>query len=294
MANIFAAITAVILAASAYVAYKNQEAFKQEVSNSETEKSRLDTSRKRLAELRSERDATIDERTGVEEDTVAKQKIEEERKAGNDQLSSDIASKRSEVESNAEKIAEIEDQTKEQGELRELAAKVRRLNSEIAGLEDEKAAGEAKRANLLSVLDGTDSSIENYRSQNESFSKQRSFFDSARISSIYGPWGFVTLNAGNTAGVVTGSTLDVVRGGETVAQLRVRSVESSRASADIVPDSVSEDITLMVGDRVVPSSVVEAAPAEEEAAPAEAPAAEEPEAAEEAAPAEEADDAFDF
>ncbi len=294
MANIFAAITAVILAASAYVAYKNQEAFKQEVSNSETEKSRLDTSRKRLAELRSERDATIDERTGVQEDTVAKQKIEEERKAGNEQLSSDIASKRSEVESNAEKIAEIEDQTKEQGELRELAAKVRRLNSEIAGLEDEKAAGEAKRANLLSVLDGTDSSIENYRSQNESFSKQRSFFDSARISSIYGPWGFVTLNAGNNAGVVTGSTLDVVRGGETVAQLRVRSVESSRASADIVPDSVSEDITLMVGDRVVPSSVVEAAPAEEEAAPAEAPAEEAPEAAEEAAPAEEADDDFDF
>lgn len=265
MANIFAAITAVLLAASAYVAFKNQQAFEKEILDSKVAKDRLDTSRQRLSDLRTERDDTIEERTGVEEDTLAKQEVEKERKDGNEKLQGDITTKRGEVESNARRIAEIEDQTKEQGELRDLADKVRRMRNEISGLEDDKAGAEARLANLLANKTSTESTIDNYKSENEAFSKQRSYFKSARISGIFGPWGFVTLGSGNTAGVVTNSNLDVVRGGEVIAKLRVRSVESSRAAADIIPDSVLEDVTLMVGDRVVPAAVEEAP---EQAAPA--------------------------
>lgn len=290
MANIFAAITAVLLAASAYIAYKNQQAFTKEVEDSKQAKQHLDTSRKRLADLIDERDSTEKERKGVEEDTVAKQEVEAERKAGNEKLTGDIASKRDEVKENADKIAEIEDQTKEQGNLLDLADNIRRMSTEIAGLEDEKAGAEAKLANLLGVKASTEGTIDGYRKIDQSFAKQQSYFSSARIGAIFGPWGFVTINAGNTAGVVTNSTLDVERDGEVVAKLRVRSVESNRAAADIIPGSLAEDEVLMVGDKVVPSAVVEQAPPPE-AAPA-APAEEAP--AEEPAPAEEADDAFDF
>jgi len=48
--------------------------------------------------------------------------------------------------------------------------------------------------------------------------------------------------------------LDVVRDGATIAKLLVTSVESTSASASIIPDSIAQDITLMVGDRVVASS----------------------------------------
>ena len=77
------------------------------------------------------------------------------------------------------------------------------------------------------------------------------------IRSIYPTWGFVTLNAGNNAGVTSSSTLDVVRDGATIARLLVTAVESRSASASIIPDSIAQDITLMVGDRVVASSKTE-------------------------------------
>ena len=62
------------------------------------------------------------------------------------------------------------------------------------------------------------------------------------------------VNAGNNAGVNANSTLDVVRDGETIAQLLVTAVESRSASASIIPDSIAQDVTLMVGDRVVATS----------------------------------------
>ncbi len=74
-----------------------------------------------------------------------------------------------------------------------------------------------------------------------------------RIRSIYPTWGFVTLATGNAGGVVTNSTLDVVRDGSTIAKLLVTSVERNSASASIIPDSIAPDVTLMVGDRVIPA-----------------------------------------
>ena len=71
-----------------------------------------------------------------------------------------------------------------------------------------------------------------------------------RISSIYRNWGFVILAAGDQQGVITGSTLDVVRGGEVVGKLKVTAVEAGRAAADIVLDSVAEGSSLRVGDKV--------------------------------------------
>lgn len=268
MANIFAAITAVLLLASAFVAYKNQQAFEKEVEDSKVEKSRLDTSRQRLADLRADRQQTFETRTGIEEETVGLKETQAERESGNAELGRDIASKKKEVSENADKISEIEEQTKKLGEIRDLAGNVERIKTTIAGLEDDKAAKEAELANLLAQKNSTEGTIEGFRKIDEAFSKQQSFFDSARISGIFEPWGFVTINAGNSSGVITNSTLNVVRDGAVVAKLRVRSVESSRASADIIPDSVAEDVTLMVGDEVVPDATVEVAAPEQPAAPA--------------------------
>ena len=78
-----------------------------------------------------------------------------------------------------------------------------------------------------------------------------------RIRSIYPTWGFVTLASGNNGGVITNSTLNVLRGDETIAQLLVTAVERNSASASIIPDSVAPGITLNVGDRVVAATKTE-------------------------------------
>ena len=60
--------------------------------------------------------------------------------------------------------------------------------------------------------------------------------------------------------MVANSTLDVVRGDNTVAKLLVTSVESGTAAASIIPDSMANDTALMVGDRVIATAQKPAAP----------------------------------
>ncbi|MFC7336390.1 hypothetical protein ACFQY0_04305 [Haloferula chungangensis] len=259
MANIFAILTAVLLAASAFLALKNKEAYTKEIDDRKIAETRLATTQTKLAGLQKRRNDTIAEKNETMQATVGLREEEEQQTAKNDAVKKDISAKREQSESQAAEIAEIKEKTAKAGELKELAGKIKRLQEDIVGLEDEKAAKESQRTNLLAQRESTQSTVTAYNEETRKISSKKSF-GNARISSIFGPWGFVTLSAGNNGGIVSGSTLNVVRGGEPIAELRVRSVESNRASADVVPNSLAEDTTLMVGDKVVPAEP--SAPAE--------------------------------
>jgi hypothetical protein len=252
MANIFAILTAVLLAASAFLALKNKEAYSKEIDDRKTAEVRLDTTQKKLADLQQKRDSTIADKNDTMKATIGLREEEEQQNGKNDAVKKDIATKTEQKEAQAAEIAEIKEKTKDAGEVKELAGKIKRLQEEITGLEDEKVSKENERANLLAQRSSTQETVSAFNEETRMISSKKSF-GRANISSIYGPWGFVTLSAGNNGGIVSGSTLNVVRGGEAVAELRVRSVEANRASADVVPSSLAEDVTLMVGDRVVPA-----------------------------------------
>ncbi|MGE9271422.1 MAG: hypothetical protein ACQKBU_11520 [Verrucomicrobiales bacterium] len=254
MSKIFAILTAVILVASAYVALKNKEMYKVEIDNREVAESSLKTNQERYQRATDDRDSTVDERTAIEEETVAQQKVESEQEAKNASLKSAIEEGSEIVAANQKVIDDFREKTKELGALGEIAGKIERMSNEIAVLEDDKGSKTAVLNNLIGERENTKGTIKVYNDQNTAVSNQKSYFDSTRITGIFGNWGFVTLGAGNSSGVVSGSRLDVVRDGEVVAKLQVRSVEAGRASADIVPDSLVEDTVLMVGDRVVPTT----------------------------------------
>lgn len=258
MANIFAILTAVLLAASAFLALKNKGAYSQEIDERKIAENRLSTTQTKLADLQEKRDTTIADKKETMESTVSLREQEEQQTSRNAAAKNDIAAKRKQSEQQAAEIAEIREKTADAGEIKELAGKIKRLQEEITGLEDEKASKETDRTNLLALRTSTQNTVSAFNEETRKISSKKSY-GNARISSIYGPWGFVTLSAGATGGIVSGSTLNVVRGGEAVAELRVRSVESNRASADVVPNSMGEDVTLMVGDRVVPATAPEPA-----------------------------------
>ncbi len=253
MANIFALLTVLLLAASGYLAYKNKEMYEAEISDRQTAESNLRRSQARLADEKDQRDTTIAERKGLEEDIAGLREEEEAQQKQNSSIEGQIEAKRGETEANEAKLNAVREQTAALGDLRDLAPKVNRLQVRLEEGRVEKASKESTVANLRSEINATESTIDGYKEINEAVTSKRSYFGSTSITAIYPQWGFVTLGAGNTSGVVAGSSLNVVRGGETVAKLRVRSVEAGRASADIDPESVSEDVTLMVGDRVVPA-----------------------------------------
>lgn len=253
MANIFAILTVVALAASAFFAFKNKDAYEQEITQRQRAESDLQSSQGRLTGLQQDLSETESEHATVKSETegLGETKVGEESKLTS--IKSEIETKRSTSEANAERIEEIEDQTRQFGEVRELAGRIKRLQEEITGLEDEKVGYEIQRSNALATKSATDTQIEEYNDINTRIRRPESYFSSARVSAIYPQWGFVTLGSGVSSGVVAGSTLNVIRGDEIVGKLRVRSVEDNRASADVIPDSLLEGVSVRVGDRVVPA-----------------------------------------
>ena len=134
-----------------------------------------------------------------------------------------------------------------------LIPKIKRMTSELTQATSGIASEEAKLANLVSNDANGKARIKVMRDRIAMQTTGRSFPDlKTSIRSVYRNWGFVVLTSGDKQGVISGSTLDVVRGGEVIAKLKVTAVESGSAAADIVLNSVTEGTEVRSGDKVVP------------------------------------------
>lgn len=253
MANVFGILTAIVLALAAFVALKNKAAYAANIEKTQTQKSTLETSELRLTKAQkvladlpveiAEVDAEV-EKLATAETTQTK---------ANEALTTQVDAKGKKIAANKEKLDDIRAKTEKSGNIDELAAKLRTISSELIELTASIDLATSKRDNLTAQIAATDSQVNAAKGKFENYTGGQSLPAlNTRIRSIYPNWGFVTLATGNNGGVVANSTLNVVRGGETIAKLLVTAVESSSASASIVPDSMASDVTLMVGDRVVP------------------------------------------
>lgn len=284
MANIFGIVTAVILALAGFLAYKNKEAYKVEIARTgnethrkmeydsgvkasletkknqfENEKANLGYNQGRLKRAQTDYKDTKEKREGVD---VENQKLGED-KFAQDKVNEGLIRKKEEktakINENKAKLDDIREKTSKVGDINVLASKLRGLKGDIEELEQNITDHTAKLANLTNENTQAEAHIKALKDKFEIISQNRSLPTlKTQIRSIYTSWGFVTLASGNDAGVVTGSTLDVVRDGSTIAKLLVTAVERNSASASIMPDSIAQDVTLMVGDRVVPAQVTSA------------------------------------
>lgn len=254
MANIFGILTAIVLALTAFVAFKNKAAYEERISETATQKNNLAKSQARFKAAQDGLAATNESQTGVDAEIVKLTEDTTNQKKAVEDLKLQIESKTAKVKSNKEQLDDVRDRTAQVGDLKELADKMREASAEREQLVQSIADTEAKLANLTAQNNQAESQVNGIRARIEAVSSGQSLPTlNTRIRSIYPSWGFVTLADGNNAGVVANSTLSVVRGGETIAQLLVTAVERGSASASIIPDSTSGDVALMVGDRVVPA-----------------------------------------
>jgi tRNA nucleotidyltransferase/poly(A) polymerase len=256
MANVFGILTAIVLALSAFVAFKNKEHYAADIIETQTQKDNLRKSEARLDVDEKEKNVTKPgEIAAVNAEVDQLSTAEATQKKANDDLTAKVSEKTAKIASNKDKLDDIRVKTEKSGNINELAAKLRATSAELVGLAASIDGATGKLANLTAQNAATDAQVSASKGKFENFANGQSLPElNTRIRSIYPNWGFVTLAAGNNAGVVTNSTLNVVRNGETIAKLLVTAVESSSASASIIPDSMASDVTLMVGDRVVPGT----------------------------------------
>jgi predicted RNase H-like nuclease (RuvC/YqgF family) len=255
MAKLLGIFTAIILAVATWVAVKNNERFKSEIANRATEEASLALSQDRLKAALEVLRALPIERAAVDAEFAAKTEEETGLKDANAALKSEIERKTDQIAANKRQLDEFREKTAKVGNIRDLEGKMKTMRTELQELIQSIDDNEVSLANLTAENTSTQADADRRKTELETFSRGESLPSlKTSLRNIYPTWGFVTLNAGNNAGVTTNSTLDVIRDGETIAKLLVTAVESQSASASIIPDSLAEDVTLMVGDRVVASS----------------------------------------
>jgi hypothetical protein len=260
MAKILGIITAVVLALAALVASKNKSAYEAEIANVASEKDTLGKEQNRLKTAQSTYKKTTPLAEAEAEIAELEKSVESQTKR-NEELKQDFDAKTAKVAENKKQLDEIREKTSKVGDISALATKMRAAKTEMEELAQSAASAEAKLANLTAQNKQCENQTAALKQKFEVMSSGQSLPSlNTRIRSIYPSWGFVTLATGSSGGVVANSTLDVVRGDNTVAKLLVTSVESGTAAASIIPDSMASDTALMVGDRVIATAQKSTAP----------------------------------
>ncbi len=253
MSKVFGILTAIVLALAAVVSSKNKEEFESRKVATQNEKDLLTKSEARLKAAKEVLEALPIEIAGVDADIEKLTATEAPKQKSNDATKAQIDAATAKIAANKEKLDGIRDKTSKMGDLKELSSKMRATSSELEELAQSITASEAKLSDLTARDTALKADIVGTKFKVDTFATGQSLPSlKTRIRSIYPNWGFVTLASGNNVGVMTNSTLDVVRDGETIAKLLVTAVEAGSSSASILPDSLAPDVTLQVGDRVIP------------------------------------------
>ena len=252
MSNKFGVITLIALLVSGFFAWKNKAAYDNRIIETRDEKNKLASSTARFNLAVKNVDDTSADLKQTNEDAQRFRADADTRKKTNEGLAME---KQTLTASTARNLAQLEQArlaASQFGDRSELVNQMRQVRMEVEELDQSIMAAESRLASLTSDNNQAQSHADSIRTRLDTYAAGRSLPSlNTRIRTIYPTWGFVTLAAGNRSGIVTNSSLNVVRGDEVIAKLLVTAVESSTASASIVPDSVSDDTVLMVGDRVV-------------------------------------------
>lgn len=260
MSKIFGTLTLIVLAIACFLGLKNKAAYQAEIASRQQVVADLAKTEARLTLATKNRDGTRAEKEAVIAEIPKVEAQRDEQQKANEELTKAKEAKTAEVEGNKTKLDQAREKTGSLGNIKDLASKMGTMINESKELDDSVAANESKLATLTAENSRVEVQVGDQRKQAELRTKGESFPTlRTRVSAVYPNWGFVTLSAGNTAGVITNSTLDVVRDDEVIAKLLVTAVERNTASASIIPDTVKADTTISAGDLVVPGSKVASA-----------------------------------
>jgi hypothetical protein len=271
MANIFAILTGVVLAISGFIAFKNKgnsdtegAGYRGWIVKRENMQNTLAAAQERLKKLRGELDNTNTTLAEFNAENETKTTENAAQKDKNDQLKAEVAALEAEGNAKTAEADEKEDDIKEFGDVEQVVAEIKQLTSDLNQIELDITQGEANQAGLEAQLAGVEASLADVRERiSWRVSGESNPNAATRIRSVYATLGFVTLAGGDDLGIVKNSTLEVVRDDAVIANLKVTTVESKSAAADIVPDSVVDGESVQVGDTV--RSAQKAAPEPEPA-----------------------------
>jgi hypothetical protein len=160
------------------------------------------------------------------------------------------------VKTNLEQTAKVVAQNQK---LIDEAGDIKALLAQIDAIKKERAEAESALANQTQHLAAAQERITSLtnaakEAEEREARGRRGIVDddfTAKVAYSYTDWGFVVLNKGNGGGVFANADLEVKRGKDVVAKLKVRDVEQNSSVADLVKGSLAEGEHIRSGDLVV-------------------------------------------
>lgn len=250
--KILSALSAICLAAGLWFSYQNKGGFDEERRLKERSDQNLkavkadqikmaDSKIKRAKELddyTKQRDDRRVEIAKVNSDITDKQKETEEQKKTN--------------ENQQKEIGAIKTQIEKAGDIKKFMAQVKELDQQLKESEAAIANREQQKAIIEEKLVTTSAQLK--KLQEVDSRQRRGQIEpglTARVTQTYQNFGFVVLNKGNSAGVYPNNMMEVKRGKNIIAKVRVRDVEMGQSVADVVPGSLARGESVQPGDLVV-------------------------------------------
>ena len=271
--KILSALTAVCLGTACYFAWSNQKLLVEE-------RKREAYATANLAEIKAHIVKANEAKKGHEAQLAAVTQELETTKANVAETAAKVQTDEQElaaVKANLDQAAKIVAQNQKQIEE---AGDIPGLLAQIASIKKERAEAEAALANQTQHLSAAQERINKLtnaakEAEEREANGRRGIVDTdftAKVAHAYTDWGFVVLNKGNGGGVFANADLEVKRGKDVVAKLKVRDVEQNSAVAELVKGSLAEGEHLRSGDLVVAAAEQSAKTAPAKAATGAAPA----------------------
>ena len=250
--KLLSGIAAACLAGSSYFAWVNSQQVKTEkelLARAETNQQQLMDRKKEAGEAQERKAAQLAQLEKDRDDTkeeVVKATAEAQEKEGS------LALLKSNLDQVMQQVTTLDAKIRDAGDIQALI-------DQIAALKKDEQSAEGEVANKDQQLAQAQQRLQALRDQVRSFEQmeeriRRGIVEpdfNARVTGVFGTWGFVVLNKGNNGGVFANALLDVKRGQDVIAKLRVKNVEPAISVADVLEGSLAEGEAIRSGDLVV-------------------------------------------
>lgn len=180
-------------------------------------------------------------------------------KAAADKAKADYAKALADVEEANKKAAAAEAAVVEVKKIIPEGVDLATLPARLNQLGEEKKKAEAELAEAKAVADSLKSRYDDLATTVEGKDRQIQEYKSNYVRQglsgkivAYNPgWNFVVLNIGDRSGLKAGVPMVVLRGGNMVGKVKVTSVETNTAIADVLPGTIARGDSVQPGDTVV-------------------------------------------
>jgi hypothetical protein len=159
------------------------------------------------------------------------------------------------LEQVSQQVSVLDAKIKDAGDIKGLIAQIEALKKDQLAAEGEVANKEQALSQAQNKLAELKGAVASYEATEERIRKGVVEADfNARVSGVFDEWGFVVLNKGNNGGVFANALLEVKRGKDVIAKLKVKNVEPLISVADVVKGSLVDGNVIRSGDMVVASA----------------------------------------